>query len=119
MKQVRQRAKNEHIPREIFLGKRKFIAAVYQWAGTQPNPWALGDTNLNDALRTICYGLFGDVDAGLVDDGSCKKSHTFNVVCSSLWAFHCFYKFQLDCPTSHGVAEWFWLGCHQRRHYIL
>lgn len=47
--------------------RNKVIPTLYQWAGTQSDPWILGDSSLRDALRAIGEAVYGDLDLGLDD----------------------------------------------------
>jgi hypothetical protein len=94
----RKRAKNEAMPPEALLDnawRSKAILTLFQWAGTQCDPWILGDTNIHDALRNICEAVYGNLDLGLDDveedtfgkHPSFTRSNAFRLVCSYFQRF--------------------------------
>jgi hypothetical protein len=81
------------MPREALLNnawRNKVIPTLFQWAGTQREPFALGDFNIRDALLTIGRAVYGDLDLGLDDveedipgkHPSYTRSDAFQIVCS-------------------------------------
>jgi hypothetical protein len=69
--------------------RNKVIPTLYQWAGTQSDPWILGDSGLCDALWAIGEAVYGDLDLGPDDveedipasTPSYMQSDAFGVVC--------------------------------------
>jgi hypothetical protein len=75
--------------------RNKVISTLFQWAGTQCDPWILGDTNIRNALRSISEAVYGDLDLGLDDveedtfgrHPSFTQSNAFRLVCPQLRLF--------------------------------
>lgn len=71
--------------------RNRVIPTLFQWAGTQPNPWVLGDLNIRNTLVSIGQAVYGDLDLnlGIAEDAAPGKhapftrSHAFQLVCSS------------------------------------
>jgi hypothetical protein len=92
-KKVRKRVKNADMPAEALLNntwRNKVIPTLFQWAGTQCDPFVLGDSNIRDALLTIGRAVYGDLNLGLNDvekdipgkHPSYTRSDAFQLVCS-------------------------------------
>jgi hypothetical protein len=76
----RGRPRNEFMPQEALVDnawRGKVIPTLFQWAGTQSDPWNLGETNTCAALQLICQAVYGDLDLGLdiVDEDKTSIKH--------------------------------------------
>lgn len=80
MKQERaSRPKNSDLPDECHHNNAwcaKVIPTLFEWAGTQPQPFALSDQSIRDALLAITQAIYGDLDLDLEGDNYHDRTKT-------------------------------------------
>lgn len=48
---------NDDLPKSCHINntwRGRVIPTLFRWAGTQPNPWSIPDSNITEALKIIC-----------------------------------------------------------------